>query len=302
MNGLAAKYRPTEWCDVIGNDALIKSITTLLAKTDHPHFFLLSGERGTGKTTIARLMAKTLNIELIEEINAANDNGVDFARILDSQIAYKTFGKRKAYIVDECHRLTGDAQDILLKTVLEDTPEHAYVIFLTTNPEKLKKAVLSRATKYEINRPTRKELRERLEYIAEQEEIKIDRNVLSRIIMNSSLIPRDSIQEMGKLSGIESEDQEALITKASDKEAELIEITRGFLTMDWTGFTNKFDLFTVSADSLILFMKVYMGKVLIGKGGYYHRAYKFLEAAHTYTLGSSTPDLIRVLYKAMLEK
>lgn len=300
---LHLKYRPKTWEEIIGNQSVIDSLQAVLNKPDHPHFYLISGERGTGKTTIARLIAKTLDIENVEEINAASSNGVDFARDLDSRITYKAFGKSKLYIIDECHRLTGDAQDILLKTVLEDTPDHAYVIFLTTDPDKIKKAVLSRATKYALTKPTRKELRTLLQDIANKESIEVDHAILSRIIMNAGLIPRDSITELGKLVGASVPQQQELISDATKAETQLIDLARLLLYESWNTVVSKVDLQSLSADSVVAFLRSYMTKVLLSNtSSTRDKAYRILYAMNSYQFGSGTPGLVLGLYMATKEK
>lgn len=300
---LHVTYRPSKWEEVIGNAATVNSIKSVLSSKEPNRFFILIGEGGTGKTTIARLIADTLSIKQVEEINAADSNGVDFARDLSSRIMYKAFGERKMYIVDECQRLTPEAQDVLLKNVLEDTPEHAFVVFCTTNPEKIKKTVLSRAAKYYTKKPSAQELVDYLESIAKKENIDLSRKLIGKIARSTNQVVRDSLVLLNQVRDVSEEDAEAIIGGYWDTdEKEMIELARSLMRNDsWNSMIPYIKGLRVNADSVILFLQSYMNKVLLTPNGKNQGvAFNVLIATNSYKQGSGPPGLTRVCYESVM--
>ena len=136
---LYRKYRPNSFSKVMGQDDLIASLQKAIADDKLAHAYILSGGRGIGKTTIARLIAQELGChsEDIIELDAASNRGIDDARELRDQVSARPFNsKYKVYILDEAHMLTKEASNALLKT-LEEPPSYVKFILCTTNPEKL---------------------------------------------------------------------------------------------------------------------------------------------------------------------
>lgn len=159
---LHTRYRPSSWDKVLGQPAVVKSLQGIVAK-GRAHAFLFSGPSGTGKTTLARILAAAFargegTVANIEEIAAADNTGVDAMREVLRRSLYRAIGKSpvKAIIVDEAHRLSGAAWDVLLKPI-EEPPNHVYWMFCTTNPGKLPKTISQRLQRYEL-RPVDEEL------------------------------------------------------------------------------------------------------------------------------------------------
>lgn len=146
--------RPTLFKHVVGQDATIKRLTAAFknGKTP-PHSLLFSGPTGTGKTTLGRIVAKKLGAdeEDIYEVNCANENrGIDFVRELRNKMRGAALsGGRRVWILDECQQLTADAQDAALK-LTEDTPDHCWLIFCSSDPHKLKPTFRTRLTEYKL--------------------------------------------------------------------------------------------------------------------------------------------------------
>ena len=189
------KYRPQTFTDVVGQ----KHITDILkqaAKENHfVHAYLLVGPRGTGKTTTARLIAKSLeckDMDLIE-IDAASNTGVDDMRdIIEKAQFAPTVSPVKTYIIDEVHMLSKQAFNALLKT-LEEPPAHAYFILATTEVQKVPPTIISRCQRFDFHRIEKKEIISRLETIAKEEHIKTDEQALSVIAQSSDGSLRDAI-------------------------------------------------------------------------------------------------------------
>ena len=189
-------YRPQAFKEVSGQEHVVRTIQNAIINNKVAHAYLFSGPRGTGKTTIAKIMAKAINcpnctdgepcneceickgitkgmISDVVEIDAASNNGVDEIRDIRDKVKYlPSEGKYKVYIIDEVHMLSTGAFNALLKT-LEEPPVHAIFILATTEPHKIPATILSRCQRFDFRGVGVKEIVERINYIASKENIKI---------------------------------------------------------------------------------------------------------------------------------
>lgn len=151
---LHLKYRPTSLDDVIGQPDVVASIRTAFKSKTRQHTYFLLGPGGTGKTTLARIMAAGFGCAShnIVDIDAASNSGIDDMRAVTSGLRYAGFGDspNKAYIVDECHGLSKQAWDSLLKST-EEPPAHVFFFFCSTNPAKIPGPMLTRGPQYMLN-------------------------------------------------------------------------------------------------------------------------------------------------------
>ena len=220
---LYRKYRPKNLEDVVGQEIIVKILSNSIKNNKISHAYLFSGPRGTGKTSIAKLMAKIVNCSNLNgidpcdkcesclqfnsknntdiiEIDAASNNGVDEIRELKNKInLVPTIGKYKVYIIDEVHMLTIGAFNALLKT-LEEPPAHAIFILATTEIHKIPITILSRCQRLDFKKITNESLCERLKTICEKENIKYEEEALKQIANLCDGGMRDSISMLDKLA------------------------------------------------------------------------------------------------------
>ncbi|MEN9337919.1 MAG: polymerase subunit tau [Candidatus Parcubacteria bacterium] len=168
---LYRKYRPQTFSDVVGQEYAVELLTSAIKQQKISHAYLFCGGRGTGKTTMARIVAREIgcNDEDIIEIDAASNRGIDEIRELREAVRTAPFSSPyKVYIIDEAHMLTKEAANALLKT-LEEPPSHVVFILATTDPDKLPQTIVSRCQKVVFNTPDLETLTKRLLYITEKE-------------------------------------------------------------------------------------------------------------------------------------
>lgn len=168
---LYRKYRPQEFKEVKGQDHIVSVLSQGLAKGAVGHAYLFAGTRGTGKTSVARIMARALGTtdRDLYELDAASNRGIDDVRALREAVHTMPFESTyKVYIIDEAHMLTKEAFNALLKT-LEEPPAHVIFILATTELDKLPETIVSRCEVHTFKSPTRRMLRDHLVAIAKEE-------------------------------------------------------------------------------------------------------------------------------------
>ncbi len=202
---LYLKYRPENFDDVIGQDHVVGVLKNALKEGTVAHAYLLTGSRGIGKTTIARIIARALGTteKDIYEIDAASNRGIDDIRELREGVRTMPFeSKYKVYIIDEVHMLTKEAWNALLKT-LEEPPAHVIFIMATTEKEKVPDTVISRCQSFELKRPSAADLALVLKSIAKKEKFSIESDALELLAFLADGSFRDAqglLQKVATLS------------------------------------------------------------------------------------------------------
>lgn len=192
---LYRKYRPASFADVVGQEHIVSLLQNAVKHNKVAHAYLFCGGRGTGKTTVARIFARSIgcNDEDIIELDAASNRGIDEVRELRDAVRTAPFSSPyKVYIIDEAHMLTKEAANALLKT-LEEPPSHVVFILATTDPEKLPATIISRCQKVTFTQPDLETLTSRLSYVAQEEGRQVDTQALALIASHGKGSYRDAL-------------------------------------------------------------------------------------------------------------
>ncbi|MBD3258092.1 DNA polymerase III subunit gamma/tau [candidate division GN15 bacterium] len=219
----ARKYRPQSFDQVVAQEHVTRTLRNALKNDRIASGYVFTGPRGTGKTTVARILAKSLNCvngptespcgecpackEIaagssldVLEIDAASNTGVDDIRTLRENVRYlPTSGKKRIYIIDEVHRLSASAFDALLKT-LEEPPDHVIFVMATTEPLKVPETILSRSQRFDFRRVSTGELAGHLRFIADAEGLEIDDAALRLLARKADGSVRDSLSLMDQIA------------------------------------------------------------------------------------------------------
>lgn len=262
---LARKWRPKTFADLVGQEHVVKALQNALDEGRLHHAYLLTGTRGVGKTTIARILAKSLNCENAQhgepcgvcqsctqidagryvdllEIDAASNTGIDNIReVLENAQYAPTAGKYKVYIIDEVHMLSKSAFNAMLKT-LEEPPEHVKFILATTDPHKVPVTVLSRCLQFVLRNMTAQQVADHLAHVLDSEKIAYEPAALQLLGRAAAGSMRDALslldQAIALGSGKVAEQDVRQMIGAVDKQY-LYELLTGIINQDGAALTAK---------------------------------------------------------------
>ncbi|MGP1613762.1 MAG: DNA polymerase III subunit gamma/tau, partial [Pollutimonas bauzanensis] len=213
---LARKWRPRSFDTLIGQDHVVRALTHALSTQRQHHAWLFTGTRGVGKTTLSRILAKSLNCEIgitatpcgvcracteidtgrfvdYVELDAASNRGVEeMTQLLEQAVYAPGSGRFKVYIIDEVHMLTGHAFNAMLKT-LEEPPPHVKFILATTDPQKIPVTVLSRCLQFNLKQMTAEAIVAHLQEVLGQEDMQFETPALRLLAQAASGSMRDAL-------------------------------------------------------------------------------------------------------------
>lgn len=237
MASLHTYYRPKMWGDVVGQAAQVASLRKSL-DSGRAQVFLLSGPSGVGKTTLARLAAKHVGVapSAIFEIDGALNSGVDDARNIGELLNAQMLGQdKRAFVLDECHRLTANAWDALLKPI-EEPPQGLYIFLCTTAPNKLPKTILTRCVKLPLKEVSVKDLRDLADDVNTEEKLELEPNLLKMAVQYADGSPRQLLTNMEALAGAGSNADAAEVLEEANLNADgVIDLCRHLVNdkPDW---------------------------------------------------------------------
>ena len=239
---LYLKYRPTTLDEVVGNEDVLEVLKNQLnGEQAMPRSILFHGPTGCGKTTLGRIVAQELGArgsDLVE-IDSADFRGIDTIRDIRKRGTYKPLESPcRVWILDEVHRLTGDAQSALLKA-LEDTPKHIYYILCTTDPQKLLPTIRGRCSQFQVRPLTEREMKILLRRVVKAEEESLSKEVYEQIVQDSMGHPRNALQILAQVLAVEEGNRIKVAKKTAEIQSKTIELCRALINGEpWKKVSN----------------------------------------------------------------
>ncbi len=263
------KYRPGDFDEIIGNKSLVRTLEAIFKKgKGYPHSYLLHGKSGCGKTSIARIIAKKLKCSShdFREMDFGRERGIDVIREMSKNTFYKPLdGGVKVVLIDECHQMTRDACNALLK-ILEEPPSHAYFILCTTDPQKLLTTVKNRCMEFEVNSLTDKQMKILLHRVCEKEAGReVKDKILRKIIDKADGCPRHALQLLEQIISLSEKHQLKAIKAFQTQEEKVIDLCRALLVKErWSKVAKLIKGLEGEPEKIRLAVLGYMASVMLG--------------------------------------
>ncbi len=306
---LARKHRPKSLDEFFGNITLKKTLEPLFKNKKIPQQVLFYGEKGSGKTTLARMFAKELDCSEfdLKEIDTADFRGIDSVRDIRRTMNTNPMkGKVKVYILDEVHMLgrggdssKNEAQNALLKA-LEEPPKHVYFFLCTTDPQNLISTIKSRCVQYKVSTLAPKQIVDMINYVASKEDKEIPKKVSLQIARDCDGHPRDALKILEKVIDLDEEEMlEAAKQEAERKEAP-IEICRALIAgKSWKEISTLIKVVNEEPENIRRIIRGYFASVLLNGNPKGYIVLDVFKQPFYNTDGKN--ELIRCLYESFSE-
>ena len=301
---LYKKHRPARFKDMVGQPQVVSQMEQWLADGRVPNAVLLTGPSGCGKTTAARILVRRLGCSKFDcqEINAAESRGIDMIRDLASRMHLAPLGGSgaRAWIIDECQKLTGDAQSSALK-ILEDGPEHAHFFLCTTDPQKLLKTIVTRCTELKFRALTEAELQTVLCRVIEEESIAVELSVIAKIAECAEGSARKAVVLLQQVMGLSTKQAQLAAVEKADSRRQAIELARALMDpkTQWAKVADVLRNLDDEPESLRRMILGYYQSVLLGGGAKANRAAELISKFQFNIFDSGKPGLTLMCYESL---
>jgi len=305
MKELYKKYRPKTFNKVLGQSSSVKVLQTFIKKNKVPHTLLFTGPSGCGKTTLARILRKELKCGKHDftELDCADFRGIEMVRNIRSHIHQAPIsGECRVWIIDECHKLTNEAQNAFLK-ILEDTPNHVYFMLATTDPQKLKQTIRTRSTEIVVRSLNNKSILKLLSYICKMEKIRLPEEVADKIAECSNGSARKALVFLNQIAELDDEDDMMGAIKATTAEVQAIIIAKALFNSrtKWIEMAKILKETSNEEPEQIRWMILgYAKTILLSGGKLSSRAYLIIEAFRDHFYDSKWAGLTASCYEIIV--
>lgn len=299
---LHLEERPTTFKQVVGQPDAIRQLAGL-AKGEGglPHCLLFTGPSGCGKTTLARIVRRKLKCGDRDffEVNAAENRGIDMVRGIQQRAGLAPLdGKARVWLIDECHQLTADAQGAFLK-LLEEPPEHVYFMLATTDPQKLRKAIRTRATEVKVRDLTAAETATLVRRVAGDHDMELDTEVVGKLADVADGSARKALVLLQQVAGIPDSEAQIKALEKSDSKQAAIEIARALMGgKPWATIAKIIKEVDEEPESLRWMVLGYFSSVALGGGKGAAKAVAIMEEFQDNYFDTKRAGLIMSCYRA----
>ena len=305
MKELYRKNRPKKFEDVIGQDDAVETLKRKIETDSIPHAILFHGPYGTGKTTLARIVARQLKcgkFDFIEK-NTADYRGIDSIREIRATMNQAPIdGDSRVWLLDEIHKATSDAQNAMLK-LLEDPPEHVYFMLATTEPEKLLAGIRQRCLQVKLNPISEDALLEIINNICKKEKIKLSDAVKEKIAEYAGGAAREALQILDKVYQLDGEKKQLKAIEKLSTTTATIEIARKLMNpkTKWREIAPILkELENEDAENIRWMILGYGKSVLLKSDN--ARAFRMIEAFRDNFYDSKFSGVVSACYEILQEK
>ena len=305
---LHLKYRPVNLDQLEGNPTTVKSLRAVLSKPpeDIPRAWLFTGPSGCGKTTLGRIVADELGAvgNDFTEMDSADFRGIDTIREMRKRMPFSPMdpdSKCRAWLLDECHQLSKDAQSALLKA-LEDTPKHCHLILATTDPDKLLKTIRNRCSTFTVSLLSDRQIVKLLKGICKAEKKKTPEEALERIGRDCLGSARAAVVMLDRIIDMDEDDMLDAIDAAAEEEAETILLCRALITQArWDKIADILKKIEDEPETVRRKVLGYLNAVVMGSPKKMESAYATMDAFRDNFYDSGKAGLTMACWEAISE-
>jgi DNA polymerase III gamma/tau subunit len=299
---LYQKYRPKTLKELVGQDVAVKSLSKMTKSSSVPHAIMLTGPSGCGKTTTALILKDLLECSDMDfqDMNCADFRGIESVRDIRQTVRLMPVsGKSRIWLIDEAHKLTNDAQNAFLK-LLEFSPQHAYFMLATTDPNKLLPTIRTRCTAIQFKPLDEPSMVQLLKTVCAAEKAKISADVSDKIVEVAEGSPRKALVLLEQVLSLDDEKSRLACCVSSDTEKQAIDICRGIMSgASWSVIAKIIKEVKEEPETVRRMMLGYFNSVLLGGGKMAMKAAHAINSLRDNVFDSGRAGLTLAIWEAI---